>query len=383
MAQRTRVGLVFSYNENWIGGTYYFLNLIHALNLVEDRNKPIISIITSNENDFIYVKNETQYKYLEFFNKEYRLNKLEKGINKILKKVGFKLPFSKDKYVNQLDLIYKYYADASFKNFKNCVFWIPDFQEKFLPQYFKKEEINLRQQYYEDIAFNKDYISFSSNTSLKHFESLFPKSKIKKFVIQFAVTHPNFESLDFKSVLDKYKINKNFFFSPNQFWEHKNHIVVLKALKILKNQGFNALVLFSGKENDNRNKEYVLSLKKYISENNLNENVKFLGFIPRNEQLLIMKKAKAIIQPSFFEGWSTVVEDVKAVNNFILLSDIEAHREQMTTNCVFFNPNNEGELALLMKKTEQSPPIIKKINYDLNLKSFSNDFVNLIKEVST
>ena len=96
-----------------------------------------------------------------------------------------------------------------------------------------------------------------------------------------------------------------------------------------------------------------------------------------------MKKAKAIIQPSFFEGWSTVVEDVKAVNNFILLSDIEVHREQMTTNCVFFNPNNEGELALLMKKTEQSPPIIKKINYDLNLKSFSNDFVNLIKEVST
>ncbi len=39
MAKRKRVGLVYSYNENWVAGSYYILNIIHALNTLEDKLK--------------------------------------------------------------------------------------------------------------------------------------------------------------------------------------------------------------------------------------------------------------------------------------------------------------------------------------------------------
>ena len=79
------------------------------------------------------------------------------------------------------------------------------------------------------------------------------------------------------------------------------------------------------------------NLNALIDSYDLRDDIRFLGFIPREEQLMIMKGARAIIQPSFFEGWSTVVEDAKAVNSFIVLSNLEVHKEQIQRN---YNANN-------------------------------------------
>jgi hypothetical protein len=56
-----------------------------------------------------------------------------------------------------------------------------------------------------------------------------------------------------------------------------------------------------------------------------------------------MNHALAIIQPSLFEGWSTVVEDVKAMNQHIIVSDLNVHRDQLGVQAFYFNPNNENE----------------------------------------
>lgn len=47
MAERTRIGLIFSYDENWIGGAYYILNIVHALNTVNDIRKPHIVVLAT------------------------------------------------------------------------------------------------------------------------------------------------------------------------------------------------------------------------------------------------------------------------------------------------------------------------------------------------
>ena len=73
-----------------------------------------------------------------------------------------------------------------------------------------------------------------------------------------------------------------------------------------------------------------------------------LGLIERREQIVIMKNAHFLIQPSLFEGWGTVVEDAKVLDKTIILSDIEVHREQKNHKCVLFNPYDAGELAELI-----------------------------------
>lgn len=54
------------------------------------------------------------------------------------------------------------------------------------------------------------------------------------------------------------------------------------------------------------------------------------------------------INPSFFEGWSTTVEEAKYRGKPILLSDLKVHREQAPAKSVFFDPNDPEDLAKKM-----------------------------------
>ena len=385
MAKRKRIGLVFSYNENWIAGSYYILNIIHALNTLSDKEKPILVILSENIENFNVVLKETNYPFLEYFVFPFpkvNYNLIENIFNKFSKKLINRRVINKKPKQPIVDFLYPNYIDSIKVRGLKKVNWIPDFQEEHLPQYFSEEEIKSRKYIQKEIYCNGDIVVLSSKDAEMDFKRLYPDAKAKTFVLNFAVTHPDFSYISPKKIFEKYNISEPYFFLPNQFWAHKNHIVVLQALKILKDQGIDVSVVFSGNENDYRNKDYLANLKSFIEVNNLKNNVNFLGFIPRDEQLLLMKESKAIVQPSHFEGWSTVVEDVKALNKFVLLSDIKVHREQMKYNCDFFKPSDTNKLALLIKKHIKVETKINDIDYNLNKKKFSNDFIKLIEQAT-
>ena len=85
----------------------------------------------------------------------------------------------------------------------------------------------------------------------------------------------------------------------------------------------------------------------FIEKEQLTGQVYLLGLIPRNDQIGIFRKAAAVIQPSCFEGWATVVEDSRAIGNPIFISDIPVHREQAPQSNLF-SPLSDSILADLL-----------------------------------
>jgi hypothetical protein len=104
--------------------------------------------------------------------------------------------------------------------------------------------------------------------------------------------------------------------------------------------------------------------------------VKFLGFIDRAEQLLILKNSIAVIQPSLFEGWSTVVEDCKAQNHNIILSSLPVHKEQISEGAIFFNPYEPQDLANSIRNFKA---IELKFDYDKSIIKFAQDFMKVLQ----
>ena len=86
----------------------------------------------------------------------------------------------------------------------------------------------------------------------------------------------------------------------------------------------------------------------FIEKEQLTGQVYLLGLIPRNDQIGIFRKAAAVIQPSCFEGWSTVVEDSRAIGRPIFISDIPVHREQAPPKAIYFSPLSDSILADLL-----------------------------------
>jgi glycosyltransferase involved in cell wall biosynthesis len=382
MKNRKKLGLIFSYDEQWIGGTYYTINLIHALNILSEEDKPEI-VVFSNEEDFTKLQNETVYPYLKYeaFEQD-KFGVLSQFTNKITFKV-FKKVIFKQQYKGHLDALFIMQRSGYLESipFEKRIYWIPDFQDKYYPEFFTQEGLSKKHERSQWIAAYAKNIILSSEAVKKDWDEFYPNFKGRTTVVHFAVTHPEYDTIEITEVLNKYDLPENYFFAPNQFWAHKNHMIVIKAAEILKKEGNPIIIAFSGKENDNRNPGYTEKLKAYVKENNLDDVIRFLGFLDRREQLKLMKHAIAVIQPSLFEGWSTVIEDAMAMNQRIIASDLKVNKEQLGDKGLYFERHNAQGLVekILSVWSDENQTI--EYHYEAKLRSFGNTFKSVINRI--
>ena len=386
MAKRLKVGIPFFFDEIWIAGTYYIFNLISAFSLLEDKVKPRVTIYYRPEKDIQALK-KIDYSHLKFeiLKSRTAYNWFQRIVNKLWRQIKGTNLFENRPTKKTLDVFFPavdhFYFDLIPSHKK--VYWIPDLQEHFLPEFFTIEELSIRKTFQKDLLKKGAYILLSSNSSFNDFKKLYSNfNQDEVFVLPFAVSNSeSFMRLNLSELLEKYKIKRPFFICSNQFWAHKNHIIVLKALKLLKKQKVKCHVVFTGNPKDYRQPEFYNTLIDYVKENGLENYTSFLGFIDRNEQLKLMNESVAIIQPSLFEGWSTVVEDAKSLNKLIVLSDLDVHKEQINKNVFFFDRNNENELASILKKVLKSNIDLKENNYNSNRLAFANGFIKVIEKI--
>ena len=378
MVKRRKIGLIYKYDENWIGGTYYIENLITALNVLPEALQPELTIFVEEQNQFDDLKKRTGYPFLERVALR-KLNPVKKGINRVVKLIFGKSYFFE--FEKKLDLIFPAANIRSFLPNQQFLYWIPDFQEHHLVHFFTPAEIATRKKYQTRLVGAARYIVFSSKSVENDFNTFYPNNKVTQFVLPFAVTHP---ALSFSPVIiEKYAIPDRFFFCCNQLWIHKNHAVVIRAIHALKQQGHSVFVAFTGKEYDLRNPAYFKELNELIDSLEVQDQVKFLGFISREDQLALMKKAIAVLQPSLFEGWSTVIEDAKALQVKVIASNIDVHKEQLVEYqlSALFSPSGEEELAKAMLAADAMVAIAP--NYKKNIVEFADKFRKMVEAIAT
>lgn len=382
MASRKKIGLLFRFDENWAGGLYYLYNIINSLRLLPKNQQPDICIFYYNKSTVESIKN-LQYPRLKILPIFKPTTPSERIINKIIRLVTRK-PYNPASIYSKrtVDFLFPCISGEDEKivstSLLRKIYWIPDLQYKFLPDFFSNEEIEKRDIDTRTIASLSSTLVLSSQNVKENFIDFFPSHNVKIFVLPFAAVLPPYKHIHIQTLRLKYLIDQEIYFmAPNQFWAHKNHLVILKAVKVILQKGFDIIVAFTGKEYDHRNPDYFAQLMEFATINNLMSHVRFLGFIDRAEQLKLMKEARAVIQPSFFEGWSTIIEDTKAINNALILSDIKVHREQCGALAMYFDPTNENDLADCMIKHITHVPAQPFVNYERDIMNFAEKILSL------
>ncbi len=226
--------------------------------------------------------------------------------------------------------------------------WIPDFQHVFLPEFFDAAEIVHRQKQVDLCAQSCDRVLFSSNDALSHFRQLHPEFNEKGRAIPFPSIFAFEKPEPFSGAsIERFRLPAKYLLVANQFWAHKNHISVIRALAILRERGITIPVVFTGQLSDHRAAGacVVSAMLQEAAASGIWDQVRFLGFVSRGELLDLVRSAAAVIQPSRFEGWSTTVQDARALGRPVICSDIPVHREQAPDAEFFFSPQNPEDLA--------------------------------------
>lgn len=378
MARRLRIGVPFNYDENWIGGVYYVKNLIASLNLIEDSKKPDITLLSHQKSSYDYIVENTSYPHLSWCEPAMLAGADQINFGR-RKKLLARLVPGVFKSKTKFDLIFPYPMSPEWDN---TACWIPDFQDKHMPHLFTTEELASREVQHRDYFTNYAHLVLSSRDAEKDFRTFYPDAEVQTHVIHFAVFEPLPEPGGVAQVLQKYNLPETFFYCPNQFWVHKNHSLVIDAIALLREQGTPVTVAFSGKEFDSRDPELVPKLKARAADAGVTEDVRFLGFLPRADQMAIFHAAHCVIQPSLFEGWSTVIEDAQSVSKYTLAADLAVNIEQADRNIEFFDRTSPAALAELLLKYRETPPPAETLDYTPRRQAFADGIMALAKIVS-
>jgi glycosyltransferase involved in cell wall biosynthesis len=378
---RPSVGFLLLGDYGWAGGLYYVLNLIKALGYLEDKQKPRLVVFFNNETP-LGLLSEINYPYLQLKNLD-DLNLFMKIWFRLLLEItkkNYRLESAINPY--QLNILYpatKYHHDLRGINCR-ILYWIYDFQHKFLPEYFSPQELAKRDKDFQEIVDNASDIVVSSYDSEKHFRQFYPDYNKKLTVLQFVSILNTSNNPPFELLSKKYAVKRPYFLVCNQFWQHKNHKVVFEAIALAKKKAEPVFVVFTGNQSDPRHPGYFEELMKFAKDQGILDMVKFTGFISREEQISLMQHATAVIQPSLFEGWSTVIEDAKTLGSPIIASSISVHLEQLGSDGTYFEPENFEKLLnqmIELMRGIKPPHVLEK--GDVRFKRFALKFLQLIE----
>jgi glycosyltransferase involved in cell wall biosynthesis len=394
MKKPFHIALIMQGGYAWIGGIEYIRNIILALGSLpaEVRATFEVSLVTNShtESNFISsIKPFVKKIYTVEADASPRLfERIKRTIKtRFLKQPGYNV-FDLFLRSHEFDFVYPYHSPLCRRSLKNVAAWIYDFQHKYLPQFFSEQEIRVRDERFSDMAEHASMIVLSSKSAETDFKKFYPEAANKARILSFrTVPQSSWYEGDSEHVQQKYFLPDKFFILSNQFWQHKNHLVVFRAMKLLRGNGVKPVVVCTGHIYDYRQPDFSDNILQTIHKSGLTEQVFLLGLIPKSDQIQLLRRAIALIQPSLFEGWSTVIEEARCMGKPMILSDFPVHLEQNPPKSKYFEKMSSKSLAPIMaeywQKFSPGPDLeLESIAREINkeeVQTFAYEFLNIAK----
>ncbi|NJR64631.1 MAG: glycosyltransferase [Leptolyngbyaceae cyanobacterium CRU_2_3] len=356
MISALRIGIWVAEAGSWFGGISYVENLVKSIATLPQRPKLVLVCTTSTR------------QYLE------RFQSIHAWVDQFVC-LAQSHPWQIEEEIfsgiicqtyaqlfEQIDFLYPCLQaiDSTAVSYPHAA-WIPDFQHVDLPQFFAQEDIDERNALFSEISVRSPLLVLSSQHTAGKFQSLYPDSPTIRRILSFH-TFPDNEwyDADPAEIVSTYQLPDRFLICNNQFWQHKGHTILFDAIAQLQQCGHEISVVCTGDTSDYRNAGYFQQLQQQIRDLRLSDQVYILGAIPRHHQMQLMRQSLAIVQPSNYEGWSTIVEEAQTLGKPIVLSDFPVHLEQNPDRALYFSQGKAQSLAATL--SEALPTLVAGVD---------------------
>jgi glycosyltransferase involved in cell wall biosynthesis len=136
-------------------------------------------------------------------------------------------------------------------------------------------------------------------------------------------------------------VPKDYLLYPAQFWPHKNHVNLLKALRLLveADPATPALVLAGS---DQGNRAFV---ERCAADLGVSHKVHFLGFVPTEDLIRLYRNARALVYPSFSGPENLPPLEAFALGCPAIVSNYRGAEEQLGDCAMLFDPTKPAAIA--------------------------------------
>lgn len=338
-------------NDIYAGGGYFQgLNAILQMNEICDKNNIKFEVATVSTNSLKFFKDKkieaTCYK-LSLFDKFIQKILSFSFIRFILDYFGYKWIYPIERKFNKVKADLLYFIQPSslplyIKNI-NFIYTVWDLCHRDFPEFPEVSNNNIfrnREYKYKNILPSSSLIIVDSEITSEKLSNYYGVSSERIIVMPFSrnpyLKMVSGERLE-KGLID-IKISRSYLFYPAQFWAHKNHIGILKALVLLKEKGKKINLVLVG--SDKGNKDFILN---YILRNNLSEQVHVLGFVSSEELNILYSGCSAVIMPTFLGPTNLPPLEAWFYEKPLIYSSL--YTDQVQTAAIFVNPYDSESIA--------------------------------------
>ena len=143
----------------------------------------------------------------------------------------------------------------------------------------------------------------------------------------------------------KYKLPPNYIFYPAQFWAHKNHSAIVKAVAHLKRtENLRLPVVFTGSDQGNER-----AVRDEVDQLGLPDQIFFLGHVSRDELKALYQNALCLCYSSFFGPDNLPPLEAFGLGCPVIAADVPGASEQLGDAAIRVNPSDELAIADAIK----------------------------------
>lgn len=318
---------------------YFILNV--------NSNSDVLSIVTGKANFNLLSPND--YVSIDKWGNVY--NRIKKSLTLRIKSLSGLITF--ESYFDSLlrkysiDFIHCPYQDLPESKIPG-ICTMHDVQELHFPAFFSSADRARRAVHYKDIIDRATKVIVSYNHIREDIINLFGKPAEDVHTIL----------LDMENLwIDKYVSTVNvssemkdlpekFLLYPAATWHHKNHINLIKAVHILKEQkGIAVKVVCTGHKTD-----YYNELDKCLVDLNVKDNFQFIGIVTDETLYSLYKQAHGVVVPTMYEAGSFPLMESILLGTAVICSNVTSLPETIGNADFTFDPRNTSEIAMMIDK---------------------------------
>ena len=256
---------------------------------------------------------------------------------------SYMTPFGRKIREEKIDILFVIQQNIFVPNYKvKIVVPVHDLMHKYEPDFpevqmtYEKREICMK-----SMAKYASCILTDSKLGKRQFEESYMEGRTQKRVVSLPFVAPGHvwkAAEEYVAVPDKYV------FYPAQFWKHKNHANLVRAIHILKKEIEDIHLVLVGSE-----KNYLKEIRKLIAEHGLESHITILGFVSNETITYLYRHAIAMIMPSYFGPTNIPPLEAMTLGCPVAASDKYAMPEQIGNAGLLFNPDSPEEIARCIK----------------------------------
>ena len=223
------------------------------------------------------------------------------------------------------------------------------------PHQFNFIDVNIYRKKFTYACANANHIIAISEQTKKDIIDLY-KTDEKKITVCYQSCNPIFshtiDGNEKQRIKKLYNLPDRFFLYVGSVIERKNLLNICKAINLLKEKLDIPLVVIGSGDS------YINIVKKYITENNLNDKIIFLSETEAAKNSFnfktaidfpgIYQMATAMIYPSIYEGFGIPVLEALCSRLPVITSNLSCLPETGGDAAWYINPYNENEMAEAM-----------------------------------